>query len=969
MPLIPKKSSTKLGIKRFCRFLASAIAMLIVFSASAFALPTGWNVVEGNVTVDITDNIMTITSISDQAIISYVSFDLASGETINFIMPGASSSIINKVIGGNISNIAGSINANGIIGLQNTAGIQIANTAQINAAALLASTLNIANMDANRIDLMKDPGTNNAGILNEGQIDVSQFAIIAGSGVANLGSIFADDGTIHLSVGDKMSFHLSNNTTVDVVIDEGIHQVIGSLNTGIHNKGLLVGHQVELRARLADEVISQAINQDGMIQATHLNNEAGSIVLKAEGGNNLVTNTGILFAGASANEDGRLATTSINQEAGRITIQGTAALNSGVVIATGGMNEKGGTVHMFGDTVINDGSLIDVSGDIGGGEVLIGGDFQGTGVAPRATLNVASNDSIVFADAMSEGDGGRVIFWSDEDTFFSGGISARGGVLSGNGGFAEVSGKKYLDMQGVADLTPGNDTGVKGTLLLDPTNINIVEFDPNDLNPVLWLDGSDASTISTSGSFVTQWRDKSGNNNHANPQAVANRPQTGVSSLNGNNVLTFDGGDDVLTITDHASLDNSNGMSFFTVVTPKDSDSNPRGIFAKRVSSGSPASQYGYTLFYWHSNRLYADFHTQNNRFNTSNAYAPNNTYMHSMIYDGTQTSALRMSLYDNTVLNRNATESSATIPDTAANFYVGMLNYNYGAGGHLGDIAEILIYGSALNTNDRYLVNQYQAAKWGQTLGTTLNQFSEITDGYLKYLTETADVSLLADQNITIENMSDNLLDLGNRNLTLTATNGNIVFNDTNDVLRTEGSNITMTAGGTMTLGTLSTRGASGALNTGNVLLTNTATNNITLNGGAVGGNLTVDGFAGSQVVVNNTTVIGNTDIDINGSNGDITGTGNVFTGTSRLDTNDYNGGNITMTGNFIGGVDLNGDQLTITDTVGDLLVTNLISGSRVANSVISATAAGADITLSTYDIGRGGGGYLEDNANDNVN
>ncbi len=67
---------------------------------------------------------------------------------------------------------------------------------------------------------------------------------------------------------------------------------------------------------------------------------------------------------------------------------------------------------------------------------------------------------------------GRVIVWSDGSTGFYGSLSARGGSLSGDGGFAEVSGKGYLDFRGSADLRAS--AGATGTLLLDPDDIIIV---------------------------------------------------------------------------------------------------------------------------------------------------------------------------------------------------------------------------------------------------------------------------------------------------------------------------------------------------------------------------------------------------------------------------------------------------------------------------------------------------------------
>jgi hypothetical protein len=80
---------------------------------------------------------------------------------------------------------------------------------------------------------------------------------------------------------------------------------------------------------------------------------------------------------------------------------------------------------------------------------------------------------VINGDALTNGNGGRVIVWADEATRFYGTITARGGSESGNGGFAEVSGKRFLDYAGIANLSAVQ--GQFGTLLLDPTNITVVE--------------------------------------------------------------------------------------------------------------------------------------------------------------------------------------------------------------------------------------------------------------------------------------------------------------------------------------------------------------------------------------------------------------------------------------------------------------------------------------------------------------
>ena len=55
----------------------------------------------------------------------------------------------------------------------------------------------------------------------------------------------------------------------------------------------------------------------------------------------------------------------------------------------------------------------------------------------------------------------------------------------------------------------------------------------------LWLDAGDASTITTAGGFVTEWRDKSGNNFHATPTAAGHEPTVGVGVLGGQNAIRF----------------------------------------------------------------------------------------------------------------------------------------------------------------------------------------------------------------------------------------------------------------------------------------------------------------------------------------------------------------------------------------------------------------------------------------------
>jgi filamentous hemagglutinin family protein len=174
------------------------------------------------------------------------------------------------------------------------------------------------------------------------------------------------------------------------------------------------------------------------------------------------TNTGL-----NTNPDGSVKLTNSN-----VTIPTTP----GTTIVSGNVNvagETGGTVNVLGTKVGLVDANINASGTNGGGTVLIGGDYKGGGTVPNATQTYINSNTVINADSLQNGNGGRVIAWADDATQFFGNISARGGANSGDGGFVEVSGKNFLTFQGQVDVSAPN--GKFGTLLLDPDSLTIID--------------------------------------------------------------------------------------------------------------------------------------------------------------------------------------------------------------------------------------------------------------------------------------------------------------------------------------------------------------------------------------------------------------------------------------------------------------------------------------------------------------
>jgi filamentous hemagglutinin family protein len=152
--------------------------------------------------------------------------------------------------------------------------------------------------------------------------------------------------------------------------------------------------------------------------------------------------------------------------AGRsLTLFGTTVTQAGSLTA------PGGTVQVLGDQITLLGSSrVNVSGPTGGGAVRVGGGFQGEGTIPTALQTTIAPGATINADAISTGNGGRIVVRSDGVTNFAGNLTARGGAITGTGGAAEIAGSQNLLFRGTTDLS--GRIGL-GTLSMSATNLTI----------------------------------------------------------------------------------------------------------------------------------------------------------------------------------------------------------------------------------------------------------------------------------------------------------------------------------------------------------------------------------------------------------------------------------------------------------------------------------------------------------------
>ncbi len=424
----------------------------VLASSLAFASPQGGSVVSGTGTIQQATATQTlVTQQTKKMAIDWQTFNLAVGDTVRFAQPSASASVLNRILDQNPSQIFGSIQANGRVFLVNPNGIIFGESSTVNVGSLVATTLNINAQDfmLDGACQLGDADTSAGGaIINRGLISAATGGTVTlvGGSVSNEGVIHATLGHVNLASGRTAVLDFDGDGLLSFAVDGDVLANTTGAASAVANSGTVLadGGEVLLSGHAAKDVFSNVVNNKGVIQANSIDTSNGTIRLVG-GESGIVANSGTLRA---KGDDG---------------------------------GEKGGSVQMLGEKVgLLDQGSIDVSGDAGGGTALVGGDYQGNNPDIRNASNTyVGAEASIDASATGNGDGGRVIVWADDTTRFYGSIAARGGAQSGDGGFVEVSGKGVLIFTGTADRRAPH--GLAGTLLLDPSNIEISTTDTADV--------------------------------------------------------------------------------------------------------------------------------------------------------------------------------------------------------------------------------------------------------------------------------------------------------------------------------------------------------------------------------------------------------------------------------------------------------------------------------------------------------
>lgn len=433
--------------------------VLTVIAACAYAKPTKFQAVHGQATFSQTDN-MSLVHVKEKAVIHWDQFSINAGETLSFQFESKKGAVLNRVTTDAKSQILGQLESNGKVFIINKNGVLIGPNANIRTAGFLATTGHIDDkqfLSGGEL-LLTGMSDEKGRITNLGKIECQNGDIwLVSKRTFNGGTLSAPDGHVGIAMGKEVL--IKPDGVERIFIRPDIDGRNSKLVCAIDNRGVIEALITELKTD--QNPYAQAINHSGTIKQIERKENQGRVYLVAKG-----------------------ASVSLK---GKIQAPGSEVIIDGKT-----------------DIILHSKADIDVSHRKHPGSVYLGNETTET-----VRINQGSK---IAANAMDNGDGGRIVLMSSARTIFEGEMTAEALGAKGNGGFIEISSKgDECCIRGKTSLKAVN--GQDGKLFIDPKMVNISSngTDPStgntfgsDSSETVTISGNDLSAALNSASVVIQ---------------------------------------------------------------------------------------------------------------------------------------------------------------------------------------------------------------------------------------------------------------------------------------------------------------------------------------------------------------------------------------------------------------------------------------------------------------------------------
>ena len=422
------------------------------------ANPVAPEVVAGAASFQANGSALNVVS-STNAIINWQRFSIDPGEITRFIQPSQDSTVLNRVLGGDPSQLLGQLQSNGKVFLVNPAGIVVGPDARIDVGSFVASTLNITDADflAHKLNFQGDP---QAGMVrNLGHIKAGNggSVLLVAPNIENAGTIISSGGEILLAAGQRVEILDSETPGVKV-------QITGDGTTT--NLGAIIAEAGRVGA------VGALIKNSGRLSASSAIREGGSIFLRATKGIEL---TGSSDISADGTEGGKVDIKVVRGE--QLT---------GSLVARGSISAKG-------DGVPGTGGFIETSAaqlNLNGLDVVTAG---GSWLLDPYDFTVASSGGDMTGSALSTAlASGNVSIQTSGTGVTCSGATCGGGSSTGTGDIflndpVSVSSSNTLSLNAWRNINITQPVGASGT---------------NSFNLTLSANGSGGGGLSRLGSAV-----------------------------------------------------------------------------------------------------------------------------------------------------------------------------------------------------------------------------------------------------------------------------------------------------------------------------------------------------------------------------------------------------------------------------------------------------------------------------------
>jgi filamentous hemagglutinin family protein len=485
------------------------LTVLVVFSIffsgmtvvlNAQELPSGETVVSGAISISHDEQSMRIDQSSNQAIIEWQNFDIGQNNSVSFHQPSSNASALNRIISGNPTTLAGTLNANGNVYIVNENGVYFTSTSSITAQSFAASALALSNDDylQNKLYFSSEQlNVSLASVINKGSITTLDggFTALLGGAVNNEGSINANLGKVGVGAGQEIILDLSGDHFLQVAVPINEATIVLDNNEEevdmlIKHAGISKGSDISLKVGTAKNILARAVNIPGELVATTATQSGGVITL---GGGGRVVVAGNLIAKENGNINiegdfvslGGMVDVSGNT-GGNITVssQGETALSAELNASSTNANGGNIVITSSSNIVQSHGSMLNVSGLYNGGTVSLSstkdfissGDISASGTSLHGgRIDIEATNSIRLLSSSIDVSGAT-----------QGGLVRVGGSFQGSNNLARTSEQEELFLNRWNNLASINNA--KNVLVSDGSDINISSSQGPAGTAVIWSD-------------------------------------------------------------------------------------------------------------------------------------------------------------------------------------------------------------------------------------------------------------------------------------------------------------------------------------------------------------------------------------------------------------------------------------------------------------------------------------------------